>query len=237
MKQGKSAGNNSKAIINSIIDDLLVIDRDYRITDANEAVLKKYPGRGAQVIGKYCYEISHGLSQPCSLPDHICPLRVVWETGEPVRVVHRHKSRGKSGKRYVDIIASPVKDNKGNVIAVTELMRDVTESKEAEQKILETQRNLLALNAIAKAVSQSLDPETVLYQAIQKTLEIMNRNTGGILLWDEESKKLCYRVHNGLSKEFAQTVCFLPGRGHRGKGSRNRRGYFSGRRLNGPSRG
>ena len=212
MKRAKNTVNRSQAIIDSIVDDLLVIDRDYHIIEANEAVAKKHR---TSVIGKHCYEISHGLSRPCRLPHHECPLKEVWETGQPARVthLHTHRSDGKRQKKYVDIIASPIKDDQENVVAVTELMRDVTASKETELKILEAQRNLLALNTIATAVSQSLDPETVLYRAIEKTLEIMDRNTGGILLWDDESKKLCYRVHNGLSKEFAQTVCFLPGEG------------------------
>jgi signal transduction histidine kinase len=174
-------------------------------------VLSRHGISRQEVIGKYCYDISHGQQNPC----HECPFQTVWETGKPARATHRHvySVKGERQARYLDIIATPIKDNRGNVIAVTELMRDVTEAKEMESKISEAQRNLLAINKIATTVSQSLDPDTVLYSAIEKTLEIMNRNTGGILLWDEERQKLCYRVHNGLSKEYAQAVCFLPGEG------------------------
>jgi len=92
-------------------------------------------------------------------------------------------------------------------------MRDVTEAKEAESKSIEAWQNLVAINAVASAVNQSLDLDTVLYSAIEKTLEIMKRNTGGILLLDEERHMLCYRVHNGLSREYAQSVCFRVGEG------------------------
>jgi PAS domain S-box-containing protein len=205
----------SKAAINSLEDELIVIDRDCCIIQANEAVLLKHGKRRSEVIGKHCYDIAHGQPELCRSPRHECPLKTVWETGKPARVTHRHvyNVKGERRERYLDIIASPVKDSQGNIIAVTELIRDITEAKETESKIIEAQRNLLALNTIATAVSQSLDPDTVLYRAIEKTLEIMSRNTGGILLWDEERKKLCYRVHNGLSKEYAHAVCFLPGEG------------------------
>lgn len=210
-----SSSDYLPVIINSLEDELMVIDRDYHIIEANEAVLLRHDKRRQEVIGKYCFNISHGQRKPCRLPHHECPLRTVWETGQPTRVTHCHvyHINGEKQERYIDIIASPIKDSRGNVIAVTELMRDVTEAKEMESKISEAHRNLLALNTIATTVSQSLDPDTVLYSAIEKTLEIMNRNTGGILLWDEERQMLCYRVHNGLSKEYAQAVCFRPGEG------------------------
>jgi PAS domain S-box-containing protein len=211
MKGSGKSDDYSTAIINSLVDELIVIDRDYRILQANQAVLSRYGKRRQEVIGRYCYDISHGQQEPC----RECPFKSVWDTGQPSRATHRHVYRigVERRERYLDIIASPIKDDRGNVIAVTELMRDVTETKEMESKISEAQRNLLAINKIATTVSQSLDPDTVLYSAIQKTLEIMKRNTGGILLWDEEKQMLCYRVHNGLSKEYAQAVCFRPGEG------------------------
>jgi len=210
-----SLGDYLPAIINSLEDELMVIDRDYRIIEANEAVLLKHSKRRQEVIGKYCYNISHGQCKPCRLPHHECPLSTVWETGQPTRVTHCHvyQIKGEKRERYLDIIASPIKDSQGNVIAVTEVMRDVTEAKEMEWKAVAVHRNLLALNKIATAVSHSLDLDTVLSSALEKTLEIMNRNTGGILLWDEERQMLCYRVHHSLSKEYVQAVCFRLGEG------------------------
>ena len=208
-----------KAVLNSLQDELIVIDRDYRIIQANEAVLSRYGKQRRGVVGKYCYDIAHGQPALCHPPYHECPLKAVWQTGKPARVTHRHvyNANGEERERYLDIIASPIKDRRGVVIAVTELMRDVTEAKEAESRSLEACQNLAAVNTVASAVNQSLDLDTVLYAAIEKTLEIMKRNTGGILLLDEERKLLCYRVHNGLSKEYAQTVCFRMGEGIVGK--------------------
>lgn len=86
-----------------------------------------------------------------------------------------------------------------------------------ESQTVQAYRNLLALNKIATAVSHSLDLDTVLSSALAKTLEIMNRNTGGILLWDEEKQMFCYQVHHSMSRDFVQSVCFRPGEGIVGK--------------------
>ena len=213
------SGNYLQAIIDSLEDELMVIDRDYRVVQANEAVLIKRGKRREEVIGKYCYDISHGLTEVCRQPYHECPIKVVWETGKPMRVTHTHiyDVKGAKRERYVDIIASPITDDRGNVIGVTELLRDVTEAKEMESKIAKAHQDLLVLNTISGVVSQSLDLDTVLSSALDETLEITKRNTGGILLLDEERQMLCYRVHHGLPKEHVQEVCCRLGEGIAGR--------------------
>jgi signal transduction histidine kinase len=45
----------------------------------------------------------------------------------------------------------------------------------------------------------------------------MKANTGGILLLDEETQLLCYRVHHGLSGEYVKNVCYRLGEGIAGR--------------------
>ncbi len=202
---------NLQAIIDSLDDGLILIDRDSRITLVNAAELKKHGIKRSKAIGQPCYQFSHGTREPCSPPSCECPLRRVWETGKPVRVSHTHlyDIEGKTQERYVDVIATPLRDSQGNVSEVIELIRDVTEARRLEQQIMEANRNLLALNAIASTVSQSLDIDIILNSALDRVLESMKGNTGGILLLDEESQTLSYRVHRGLSEEFVQGIAGL----------------------------
>jgi len=67
--------NYLPVIINSLKDELMVIDRDYYIVEANNAVLLMHGKQGQEVIGKYCYTISHGLSEICRPPQHECPIK------------------------------------------------------------------------------------------------------------------------------------------------------------------
>ncbi len=219
MRKCGSSSIYLQAVIDSLEDELMVVDRDYRIIQANEAVLIRHNKRRQEVIGKYCYEISHGRSEVCRLPYHQCPIKAVWETGKPAQVTHVHVyyAEGEKRERYLDIIASPITDNQGNVTAVTELMRDATEAKELELRIAQAHEDLSALNAIASVVSQSLDLDTVLGSALDKTLEIMKESTGGILLWDEEKQVLCYRVHRGLSDRYVREMCLRLGEGIAGR--------------------
>ena len=145
-----------RAIIDSFEDELLVVDKDYRIVQANDVVLRKHDKRRQEVIGSYCYEVSHGLARHCSRPLHECPIRTVWKTGKSAQATHVHTfpAKGKRQERYVEIIASPVTDSQGNIIAVTELMRDVTDRKEAEVQLEASREQLRSLSAHLESVRE-----------------------------------------------------------------------------------
>jgi len=210
-QQYQSSRAYLQAVIDSLDDELMVIDRDLRITQVNKAVLKRHGSTKSKVIGQHCYQVSHGVTEPCQPPSCQCPMKKVWETGKPVRVSHTHlyDTRGETQERDVDIMASPVRDSQGNITEVVELMRDVTETRRLEQQIREAHQHLLALNAIASTLSTSLDLDTVLNSALDKVLELMKGDTGGILLLDEESQTLSYRVYRGLSEEFVKGIAGL----------------------------
>ena len=93
-------------------------------------------------------------------------------------------------------------------------------ARELELETDEAHRYLSALNAVASVVSQSLDLDTVLSSALDKTLEIMKGEIGGILLLDEERQMLCYRVHRGLSDRYVGEMCISLGEGIAGKVAR-----------------
>jgi len=194
--------------IDSLDDELMVLDSQLRITQANRRLYLNH--KGAEIIGRYCYEVTHQLNHPCRPPSCVCPVDKVWRTGMPARVVHvHHASEGVAAERYIEVSASPLRDGTGDITQVVELTRDITESKELEKRILEANRQLLVLNEIASTVSQSLSLDVILNSALDKAMEQVKAESGGILLLDEKSKTLSYRVHRGLSDRYVQGVAKL----------------------------
>ncbi|MFB0515404.1 MAG: PAS domain S-box protein [Candidatus Neomarinimicrobiota bacterium] len=84
--------------------------------------------------------------------------------------------------------------------------RDLADRMQAEEDAERHSEELAALNAIAVVVSQSLDLDEILNTALDKVLELMNLDVGGIYLADPVRHELDLAVHRGISEEFADEV-------------------------------
>ncbi len=125
-KEHRESKHYYRSLINHIHEDILVIDRDYRITDVNKTFLTTSGRTREEVIGKYCYEISHGYNTPCEDHGEECMLSKVIATGKPQSFWHQHLHT-EGWKVWVDILMSPLTDAKGEITHVIEAIRDVTE--------------------------------------------------------------------------------------------------------------
>lgn len=217
-----SYGNTAsclRAIIDSLQDELLVVDRQYRVIEANTALLSRHGKVRAEVIGRNCDEITDDVSGPCLVPLDECSLQTVWETGKPAHLTRERVNRSEDGEetRFVDIVASPIISGDGTITGVAVLMRDITDTKELELGIVKAKETLSALTTIASVVTESLDLDTVLSRALETTLEIMQCSTGGIMLLDDEGQTLSYCVHRGLSDRYAREMRHQLGEGISGR--------------------
>ena len=113
-------------VINSIEEEILVIDTEFKIVEANESALKTAGLPKEEVVGKYCYQISHNSPTPCDSKDHPCPMEKVLRTGNHSHATHKHyKSDGEV--RYYELVHYPLKDESGNVVQVIEIGRDISD--------------------------------------------------------------------------------------------------------------
>jgi len=97
----------------------IVIGADYRIVAANEAYREAFAATG-DVIGRHCYEVSHGYAVPCDQAGESCPRRRAAESGHYQRVLHvHHTSRG---EEYVQVHMYPLQARGGDVTLFVEHM-------------------------------------------------------------------------------------------------------------------
>ncbi len=123
----------TKTIIDSMNDSISLLDvKDFSIIGVNSMFLAEYGyADEADVVGKHCYEITHGRSTVCKAPDDLCPLADTVRTGKHSIAEHVHCSR--TGERiFVEVSTSPITDEQGTVVQVVHVSRDITERKRAE---------------------------------------------------------------------------------------------------------
>jgi signal transduction histidine kinase len=111
----------------------------------------------------------------------------------------------------------PLKDDAGKVIAAVCLRRDVTAERELETEMLTRHHQLLALSRISGAVSGLSNLDDTLNVALDTVLEIVHGTIGGILLLNERTQELTYRVQRGLSAKYAEEMRLKVGEGISGR--------------------
>lgn len=87
---------------------------------------------------------------------------------------------------------------------IQNIVRNVTEKKRMEEEISRRNRDLATLNALAASVSQSLDLEKIMDDALDMMSALVGTEVGIIYFIDEDGRSLQMRAYTGLSQKFVQ---------------------------------
>ena len=129
-KRAEKALRESEALLRNTFDaipDLLTVhDRDYRVVLSNWHGYESVPAEERQGRPR-CFACYRGGDKPCEG----CHLPVVFETGKAVVVDHHEPDTGHTK----EVSAYPVFDENGQVMLVTECVRDITDRRKAEREL------------------------------------------------------------------------------------------------------
>ena len=90
----------------------ILMDRDYRVVAANTHYVRCCgAGQAGSVVGRFCYEVSHGYDAPCDRMGEPCPRQAAIASGQLERSVHVHHSA--TGAEHVEVEITPLCDAGG----------------------------------------------------------------------------------------------------------------------------
>jgi DNA-binding NtrC family response regulator len=110
-------------ILECLSEPTIVVGRDLAIKAVNQRFLALYAG-GQEVLGRSCYEVSHGSPRPCALAGEECPLRGCGRSGQTRRALHVHQTP--RGLEHVEVTVRPIRDSSGKVTSFVESLRSST---------------------------------------------------------------------------------------------------------------
>jgi len=132
-------------VTQGITESILLISRDCRILWANKTAIAQAGLTMDEMVGNYCYAVTHRLASPCEAPDEPCPLSELPATGNSRRVQHVHYDKD-AKKTVAEIDVYPVKDAAGEITEFVHVSRDITQrarlEKELADKVAELQASL-----------------------------------------------------------------------------------------------
>jgi PAS domain S-box-containing protein len=128
-----------KAILDTSIDRIRLVDKDMRIIWANQTNTKELKVSPEELVGKHCYEVFVGRDTPCPR----CPTKKALKSGGAEHaLVHQAESRSVRGETYWDNYAIPMKNESGAIKNIIQVTRNVTKRVKAEKALEESRREL-----------------------------------------------------------------------------------------------
>lgn len=144
-----SRRNRLEAVFNSMSEGLTILDRHLNIVFTNRVQRKLFPELSE--LPKKCHEVFNLRRSPC--PE--CPALRTLGTREMLHGESVFK-KGHLKGRYYEWTTSPVKDIHGNVDEILLIMRDITERKQYELKLLQADR-MAAIGFLASGIAHEIN--------------------------------------------------------------------------------
>jgi len=114
-------------ILNGIFEEVIVIDREYNVIKVNSCFEIAHKMTSETILGRKCYQIKYGLSEPCRNLNRRCPIYEVFDEVAPVKMV-REKDIYVADVTKVDIFAFPIFNRNREIESVVQISR-VTKNK------------------------------------------------------------------------------------------------------------
>ncbi len=126
--------------------------------------------------------VTHRYNDASQITDETFAIRLIHKNGQIV---------------WVDYRSVPIFDNKGNLIALESIIRDISERKHDEQHIQQQMDRISAMLTIDNAISGSLDLNLTLNIVLEHVLTQLHVDATTILLLNPHTQKLQFFASRG----------------------------------------
>lgn len=152
-------------IINSVEEEIFVVDHDSRLREVNAAFLARVGLTREQALGRFCHELTLHAEEKCPAE---CPVKEVLATGRSFVTVHRHQVQGKL--RQFQISAAPLRRPDGEIAEVVVVTWDITPRAELEAQVRHSEK-LATVGQLATSFAHELKNPIAGINAAMQILE------------------------------------------------------------------
>ena len=122
-----------EAVVHSISDGVLTVDREWRITCFNRAAEEITGYKRPDVLGRFCYEVLRS-----DLCRDACPIRRTLETGTPVSGLVVYITDSRDQQVPVSVSTALYRDREGKLRGGVQTFRDLRQIEALKKKVEES---------------------------------------------------------------------------------------------------
>jgi len=146
----EQSGQQLRRLFDGISDGISVIDREYRIVNANAGIVAMVKRGRAELISATCYRSYNGSDSPC--PG--CPAESTFRDGRASAGQLRWCAPNQKVKD-MQIYIFPLQEEEGRVVQVIEYAKDISEKVALERKLFQSAK-LAGIGTLAAGVAHEI---------------------------------------------------------------------------------
>lgn len=146
----QEAANQWQTTFDSVKDVVWLLDADMRIVRANRATESLFSLDPKQIVGRHCWEIVHGTTEPIDN----CPV------AQSAKSLRRERAELLIGHRWLEITADPIVDDSGSHIGCVHTITDITQRKRADEALVKSEARLAEAERVARIGNWEWDART-----------------------------------------------------------------------------
>ncbi len=181
-------------IFESISDLVYFNSSDYTIKKVNRAVLERLKKPAEEILGRKCYEVFHGMTEPWKR----CPHHKTLLTKRPI--VEEIDDPYLKGTFLVS--SSPIFDKAGEILGTVHIVRDVSELRKLREQVASAER-MAALGEMAARVAHEIRNPLLSIGGFARRLE--SKLTGEL----KENARIIMEEVDRLEEILSDTMSFV----------------------------
>ena len=192
LERESTSAREWQELFDTSMDVIALISPDFEILRINRAGYESIGKKREELVGKKCYEVVHGLHSPIDG----CPCQ------DLIRTKRAGVGEITQGGRYYIATASPILDKNDELIAFTHTIKDITERKQAEEVLKESEEKYKSLvNNIKLGIFRSTPEPMGKFLEVNPAMEEITGYSREELLKMDVSKLYVYPEERGATLE------------------------------------